>query len=69
MVMESRVISFLPDGSIIDGDIEALLLVKLLRNNSGLILTKMSDIAIINYLKQSCINISISDVGDKMFMN
>lgn len=60
-----RVISFLPDGSIIDGDIEALLLVKLLRNNSGLILTKMSDIAIINYLKQSGINISISDVGDK----
>ena len=48
-----------------DGDIEALLLVKLLRNNSGLILTKMSDIAIINYLKQSGINISISDVGDK----
>ena len=55
----------MPDGSIIDGDIEALLLVKLLRNNSGLILTKMSDIAIINYLKQSGINISISDVGDK----
>lgn len=48
-----------------DGDIEALLLVKLLRNNSGLILTKMSDIAIIKYLKQSGINISISDVGDK----
>ena len=68
-----RVITFFQDGTIIDGDKEALLLAKFLcQYNKKVVLTKMSDIALIKYLKDLNFELFISDVGDSNvfeFMN
>lgn len=65
-----RVVAVSKEGRIISGDYLLLLLAlyykkeRKLKNN-GVVLTKMSNIGIINKLKEENINVFIADVGDK----